>query len=565
MTNKYRKNKIIVFVGLISLVLISFTYFMFVDAATEGQIDPANKYARGVDNASVSINMGMFKGSIGISVTDSGVKGFAWGDGIGWVNFYPNGGGVLNDGKGNITGYATTEFGGRLDFESSGSSTLTITPSGDFVGYATSEKFGKIYFNCATHDSCVSRSYKVRTNWRPKEIRDAPGFLEEFFTDTSADSPIASAPSMVNTTTPVKEIFIGEKPVAPPRAVSATDSRNKDSSDVKETANDFPLISIPKGDLQVVAVSEGGIKTLSFFGMLALIPVFVDNFLGLENYHYNIFKIVILLFAFLGLKRKMKAWGTVYDSNTKQPLDPVYVVLSDKSGREVSTAITDMDGRFGFLVPSGWYRISVNKNNYVFPSEKLKGKNTDGFYQNIYFGEDVYLDADDANSMNIPMDSKGFDWNEDQKKSKNLFKFNSGFSSAMYMLSMFLFNFGFVLSLVINIFYGFSVYNILILVSFVAVWVTRKMRVKRKTNGIISESDTGFPLSFAKVRILSKDNQKEIFHRIADKYGNYYCLLPKGEYYVKIDKKNNDDTYTNVYTSELLNLKNGILNKDFVV
>ena len=77
----------------------------------------------------------------------------------------------------------------------------------------------------------------------------------------------------------------------------------------------------------------------------------------------------ILLIAF-GLKKRNPPWGTVYDSETKQPLDPVYVVLSDTSGNEIASAITDLDGRYGFAVPAGTYVLSVRKTNYDFPSKR---------------------------------------------------------------------------------------------------------------------------------------------------------------------------------------------------
>ncbi len=55
----------------------------------------------------------------------------------------------------------------------------------------------------------------------------------------------------------------------------------------------------------------------------------------------------------MGYKRRKRPWGTVYDSVTKQPLDPVYVTLFGADKKEVTTSITDIDGRYGFFVPAG--------------------------------------------------------------------------------------------------------------------------------------------------------------------------------------------------------------------
>jgi hypothetical protein len=54
-----------------------------------------------------------------------------------------------------------------------------------------------------------------------------------------------------------------------------------------------------------------------------------------------------------GLKKKAPPWGVVYDSVTKRPLDPAYVVLKNLQGKQIASAITDLDGRYGFLVEPG--------------------------------------------------------------------------------------------------------------------------------------------------------------------------------------------------------------------
>jgi hypothetical protein len=44
------------------------------------------------------------------------------------------------------------------------------------------------------------------------------------------------------------------------------------------------------------------------------------------------------------------------------------------------------------------------------------------------------------------------------------------------------------------------------------------------------------------------------------------CLVPKGKYYVKIEKKNDDGSYSLIYTSNIVSaVKDGIIKKKFVV
>ena len=75
---------------------------------------------------------------------------------------------------------------------------------------------------------------------------------------------------------------------------------------------------------------------------------------------------------------------------------------------------------------------------------------------------------------------------------------------------------------------------------------------------------TGIPLSFAIVRVIMPDNNREISSKSADKYGRYYCLVPRGKYFVKIDKKNDDGSYSPAYVSHIIDAtKTGIIKNNF--
>jgi hypothetical protein len=68
------------------------------------------------------------------------------------------------------------------------------------------------------------------------------------------------------------------------------------------------------------------------------------------------------------------------------------------------------------------------------------------------------------------------------------------------------------------------------------------------------------------MRIMLPEGNIEISHKIADKYGRYYCLVPKGKYYVKIENKNDDGSYSLVYTSPIINAsKSGIIKEKFEI
>lgn len=122
------------------------------------------------------------------------------------------------------------------------------------------------------------------------------------------------------------------------------------------------------------------------------------------------------VFKFFSLRQTRRFWGVVYDSVTKQPLDPVIVKLLYTDGREVETCVTDLAGRYGFLARPGKFKVYARKTNYVFPSLYAPG-GKDGVYSNLYHGEFFTLYEDfEVLAPNIPMDPVGVDWNQAAKR-----------------------------------------------------------------------------------------------------------------------------------------------------
>jgi len=140
------------------------------------------------------------------------------------------------------------------------------------------------------------------------------------------------------------------------------------------------------------------VQSTGFFtGLLASAIMYTDTGLATPWAASEIFLIPVKLWGLvlvgLGIRKKTRPWGTVYDSVTKQPIDPAFVTARDQSGKVVAEPITDIDGRYGFLLPDGTYYISAKKTNYEFPSKKMVGKSSDELYANLYFGEPVTIKA----------------------------------------------------------------------------------------------------------------------------------------------------------------------------
>ena len=300
---------------------------------------------------------------------------------------------------------------------------------------------------------------------------------------------------------------------------------------------------------------------VSLSALLSLATLLFLNPLTLNEMFLIPFRLWSLFLTALGLKRRHPKWGTVYDSVTKQPLDPVYVSLVDLEGREVDSSITDIDGRYGFFVKPGVYKVIPKKTNYIFPSDKLSKRFYDEFYHDLYFGDYINISEDEVIVKNIPMDPVNFDWNEFTKNKKNLFKFYSRREIILTRISNWLFGIGFAVSLIALIF-SFDTYNLIIFGLYIVMFILRQTSFKLKAKGRIFDKE-GIPIAFSAIRAYSVSTNVEIAHKITDQMGRYYMLIPNGKYYVKIEKKNDDGSYSLIHTSEPFEVLHGNLNKVF--
>lgn len=155
------------------IVIFSFVQVGIVFASeSNGTIDTTYKYSRlcrSTDCSSYSTLNWKPTGSTAITITDSGLTGYAWGDEIGWINMNPTGAGVLiNPSTGSLSGYAYSNTGGWINFNPTDVSGGTdvgvrINSSGEFTGWAwvSSARGGWMKFDCSSNNTCV------KTDWRP--------------------------------------------------------------------------------------------------------------------------------------------------------------------------------------------------------------------------------------------------------------------------------------------------------------------------------------------------------------------------------------------------------------
>lgn len=269
------------------------------------------------------------------------------------------------------------------------------------------------------------------------------------------------------------------------------------------------------------------------------------------------------LLEFFHIRKKRRPWGTVYDSVTKRPIDPAYIkILQNK--KEVGTAITDIDGRYSFVLPDADYYMKVNKTHYLFPSKLLKNKTTDEIYDNLYFGEEFHHTGSNIVELNIPIDPIDFDWNEYVKNKRKYFKINFRLEIFRSYLVKFLYSIGFLFALS-YLFVSVSLVNVLIVSLYLLIFTWKTLYHYQHKVLRITDLTSGDPLAFALIRVYLADVGLLIKNVVADKAGRFYVLVRPGKYYLTVDIKKDDGTYLQVYRSEVQNLPNGVLTKDLKI
>jgi hypothetical protein len=275
-------------------------------------------------------------------------------------------------------------------------------------------------------------------------------------------------------------------------------------------------------------------------------------------------RIWITLASFLGLRKKPHAWGVTFDSVTKRPIDPVYLSLCEvESGKVLANTVSGLDGRYGFLALPGTYEIKVDKTHYQFPSERLRGFAADIIYSDLYFGGPVTIDNAGLIIKNIPLDPLGFDWNQFAKSNKSILKFYGHLSALEGKIMNVFFTFGFLISVAL-LFLSYQPLNIVIAILYTVVGVTYSLAHRAPGSGRIEEAKNGWPIPYAIVRVFSLDSKVELAHSVCDKYGRYYCLVPPGDYLVRIERKNDKGDYELAHSS-IIHAAHGIIRKKFKV
>ena len=230
----------------------------------------------------------------------------------------------------------------------------------------------------------------------------------------------------------------------------------------------------------------------------------------------------------VGLKRRPRIWGVIYDSKTKKPVPYAKIELKDFANRVLETRFTDRDGRYGFLTsPSSLHAKSVqfslapSARDYAFPSARITADTDFIVYDHIYRGGLMTLTNDLIVNFNIPLDP-------------------TTVSSALPSLSrpllsrsaVSLLDIGFWLGLLaapLNAILQPSAWSVGILVVFLAVNVLRLSLSLFRPFGLVYDAASAKPLPYALVT-LNDTQGKRLSFSVSDELGRYFLLADPGTY-----------------------------------
>lgn len=275
-------------------------------------------------------------------------------------------------------------------------------------------------------------------------------------------------------------------------------------------------------------------------------------------------RLFLPLISLIKNKSKEKPWGLVYDAVTKKPIDPAIVTIATHEngvGEFKQTRITDINGRFSFLITPGHYVLSAEKTNFTFPSKLISG-NTDGKLQNVYHGEVIEVNDPYIINLNIPMDPVGFDWNQavkpDGYNASLEFIKDKGRTIAIIL--------GIIIALKSYVFLPSAINIILIFVySFNLLFV--KTQITKKLWGTVYYKSDKQPVPRVSVKAINQKVNIALGHTTTDHLGRYYLLLSEGTYTIVVESTEKNQSPKTLATVEnvVVTKKNKIINFDIAV
>ena len=227
-------------------------------------------------------------------------------------------------------------------------------------------------------------------------------------------------------------------------------------------------------------------------------------------------------FELIGLKRRRRTWGVIYNSKTKKPIPFAKIELRDQANRILETRYADKHGRYGFLTSlsslnksAGQISLFPLSPQYTFPSQVVTTDSDFLVYDHIYRGGNVNI-SNDAHivAYDIPLDPKS-EVTETSKFHPKLNGFMVRAMGASFWIGL--------VAAPLNVFISPSTLSVGMLLAFFLANVFRVSSDLYRPFGMVYDAQTHQPLPYALVT-LNKPDGERISFAVSDEQGRYFIL-----------------------------------------
>ncbi len=220
-----------------------------------------------------------------------------------------------------------------------------------------------------------------------------------------------------------------------------------------------------------------------------------------------------VIFAWLiGLFKKTRnPWGIVFDIETKEPI-PYAVVRAYLKGTKtiVEQRVTDENGRYGLLLPSGDYRLEVEHPDYEKSSF------------------DVLISNDnDVVPKDFPMSTE----ESITKEGFSLRIFFKRINVFINKTSLYINSIGLILSILAVIIRP-NLFNFIMLILYTVLLYVylRNRRLKVKRWGVVLDSQTNLRIPYAIVKLFDRESMKLLDTQMTNSQGAFGLFNEPGQY-----------------------------------
>lgn len=261
-------------------------------------------------------------------------------------------------------------------------------------------------------------------------------------------------------------------------------------------------------------VGIGGILAFLLGALLGL------NLLNLLSF-VNAPGLLLNIFGFYVLRQRNKPWGIVFDAYTGKPIEfAVCRLYVSGTTTVINQTVTDLEGRYGFIISPGAYRLEITQSGYVTHKEEISiNKNQVARVADVMlYSEELRAVKNRANFFKAIVDSIKSIY---RRALPFIFSLGIGMAFLSLMLVPNLFN------LVIVILYMVAL----------AFYLLPKLTGKNTKYAAVIDSSSGLRVPYAVVKIFDTKTWEMVDTQSTNYNGKFDFWVEPGEYAMLVAKR----------------------------